>query len=58
LMGTGVITFITELWRDPEGRGVILNGAIDGPQIAATAFVLCGALLLRQHATDASGAGQ
>jgi len=58
LMGTGVITFITELWRDPEGRGVILNGAIDGPQIAATAFVLCGALLLRQHATDASGAVQ
>ena len=36
LMGTGVIVFITELWRDPEGRGVMLNGAIDGPQLAAS----------------------
>ena len=49
LMGTGVITFITELWRDPEGRGVMLNGAIDGPQVAAIAFVLGGALILSER---------
>ncbi len=49
LMGTGVIVFITELWRDPEGRGVMLNGAIDGPQLAAVAMVLGGALVLRER---------
>jgi phosphatidylglycerol:prolipoprotein diacylglycerol transferase len=31
LMGTGVAIYLTELWRDPEGRGSILQGAIDGP---------------------------
>jgi phosphatidylglycerol---prolipoprotein diacylglyceryl transferase len=49
LMGTGVIVFITELWRDPQGRGVILNGMIDGPQLAAIAMVLGGALVLRER---------
>jgi phosphatidylglycerol---prolipoprotein diacylglyceryl transferase len=49
LMGTGVIVFITELWRDPQGRGVILNGIIDGPQLAAIAMVLGGALVLRER---------
>jgi phosphatidylglycerol:prolipoprotein diacylglycerol transferase len=49
LMGSGVILFITELWRDPEGRGVMLNGALDGPQVAAIAMVLGGALALRER---------
>jgi len=49
LMGTGVIVFITELWRDPQGRGVMLNGIIDGPQLAAIAMVLGGALVLRER---------
>jgi phosphatidylglycerol---prolipoprotein diacylglyceryl transferase len=49
LMGTGVIVFITELWRDPQGRGVMLNGMIDGPQLAAIAMVLGGALVLRER---------
>lgn len=43
LMGTGLIVYVTELWRDSEGRGAFLNGAIDGPQIAAVAMVLAGA---------------
>ena len=51
LMGTGVIIFITELWRDPEGRGAMLNGAIDGPQVAAIAFVFAAAWLLRERKT-------
>jgi phosphatidylglycerol:prolipoprotein diacylglycerol transferase len=54
LMGTGVIVFITELWRDPEGRGVMLNGAIDGPQLAAVAMVVGGALVLRERKTQVS----
>ncbi len=49
LMGTGAIIYITELWRDPEGRGLMLNGALDGPQLAAIALVLCGALALRER---------
>jgi phosphatidylglycerol---prolipoprotein diacylglyceryl transferase len=49
LMGSGVIIFITELWRDPEGRGVMLNGALDGPQLAAILMVLGGALAMRER---------
>jgi phosphatidylglycerol:prolipoprotein diacylglycerol transferase len=49
LMGAGVIIFITELWRDWEGRGSILHGALDGPQAAAVVMVVAGALLLRKR---------
>ena len=49
LMGAGVAIYMTELWRDPEGRGVIFHGALDGPQIAAVSLVLAGALVLREH---------
>lgn len=46
LLGIGVIVYMTELWRDPEGRGAMLGGALDGPQASAIALVLAGALLL------------
>ncbi len=49
LMGLGVAIFITELWRDPEGRGSLLHGALDGPQIAAILLVVAGALVLRER---------
>lgn len=49
MMGTGVIIYITEMWRDTEGRGVMLNGALDGPQLAGFIMVLCGALVLRER---------
>ncbi len=49
LMGAGIAIYFTEVWRDPEGRGSILRGAIDGPQIAAVAMVLAGALVLRER---------
>jgi len=49
LMGTGVVIYFTELWRDPEGRGSILQGAIDSPQIAAVVLVLAGALVQRDR---------
>ena len=54
LMGTGVAIYITELWRDPEGRGSVLQGALDGPQIAAVVLVLAGALVLRERARHAA----
>jgi hypothetical protein len=42
----GVVVFITELWRDPEGRGALLGGLLNGPQAAAVVMVLAGALVL------------
>ncbi len=49
LMGGGVVLFITEFWRDRAGRGAILHGALDGPQIAAIVFLLLGAALLLER---------
>ncbi|HET6207772.1 MAG TPA: hypothetical protein VFD98_13245, partial [Terracidiphilus sp.] len=49
LMGIGVALYITEFWRDPEGRGQVLRGALDGPQVAAILLVVGGALLLRER---------
>lgn len=49
LLGAGVIIFITELWRDPEGRGILFGGALDGPQVAAILLVLAGAFVLRER---------
>jgi phosphatidylglycerol---prolipoprotein diacylglyceryl transferase len=46
LMGGGVAVYITELWRDTEGRGAMFNGALDGPQVGAIVLVVAGALLL------------
>jgi len=61
-LGMGAVVYMTELWRDRDGRGSILGGVLDGPQVAAVAMVLAGALLLRErkttipHDADAAGA--
>jgi phosphatidylglycerol:prolipoprotein diacylglycerol transferase len=55
LLGTGVSVFITELWRDPVGRGTMLSGALDGPQTAAVLFVLAGGLILLERQGNAVG---
>jgi phosphatidylglycerol---prolipoprotein diacylglyceryl transferase len=64
LMGAGIAIYFTEIWRDPEGRGAFLRGAIDSPQIAAVAMVLAGAFVLCERRKKtlvtsrlASGAG-
>lgn len=49
MMGSGVILYVTELWRDREGRGSVFGGVLDGPQIAAIVLVLASALLLRER---------
>jgi phosphatidylglycerol:prolipoprotein diacylglycerol transferase len=49
LLGAGVIVFVTEFWRDSEGRGSMLGGALDGPQIAAVALVVAGGLTLLER---------
>jgi phosphatidylglycerol:prolipoprotein diacylglycerol transferase len=49
LVGIGVAVYITEFWRDREGRGQLLHGALDGPQAGAIVLVLLGAWLLRER---------
>jgi phosphatidylglycerol---prolipoprotein diacylglyceryl transferase len=46
LLGLGIVIYFTEMWRDPEGRGLFFSGAIDGPQIAAVFMVIAGGLVL------------
>ncbi len=58
LMGGGVAIYITEIWRDPEGRGSVLHGALDGPQIAAVLLVIAGALVLRERIRPAAISGR
>jgi phosphatidylglycerol:prolipoprotein diacylglycerol transferase len=54
LMGAGLAVYVTELWRDWEGRGAVFKGGmLDGPQIAAIAMVLAGAVLLRERKSAA-----
>lgn len=49
MMGAGVTVYVTELWRDREGRASVFGGILDGPQIAAVVLVLTSALLLRER---------
>lgn len=49
LVGIGMSLYLTEFWRDPQGRGQILHGSLDAPQIAAVVLVLLGACLLRER---------
>jgi phosphatidylglycerol:prolipoprotein diacylglycerol transferase len=49
LVGMGVVLFITELWRDPEGRGALFGGVLNGPQVAAILLVLAGGLMLLER---------
>jgi phosphatidylglycerol---prolipoprotein diacylglyceryl transferase len=57
LMGLGVAIYLTEIWRDTAGRGALLRGAIDGPQLAAIVMVLAGALILRERKSRIEAGG-
>jgi phosphatidylglycerol:prolipoprotein diacylglycerol transferase len=48
LISTGVVLFLTEFFRDWEGRGIVAHGALDTPQLVALGMVLCGGLLLTE----------
>ena len=49
LLGAGVAVFVTEFWRDPEGRGALFGGALNWPQCAAVALVVAGGLVLLER---------
>jgi phosphatidylglycerol:prolipoprotein diacylglycerol transferase len=55
LMGAGVAVYVTEFWRDPEGRGLLLGGALNGPQAAAVALVVAGGLVLLERKGPVEG---
>jgi phosphatidylglycerol---prolipoprotein diacylglyceryl transferase len=55
LLGAGVVVFVTEFWRDSEGRGALLGGALDGPQMAAVAMVVVGGFVLLERKPPAVG---
>jgi prolipoprotein diacylglyceryltransferase len=46
LVATGAVLFLTELFRDPIGRGALLQGMLKGPQAGGILLVLGGAALL------------
>ena len=50
LIGSAI--YFTEFFRDPEGRGRVLGGAIDCPQLASIVLVLLGVLLLIERNTS------
>jgi len=46
LLGAGSLLFVTEMYRDWEGRGVLFDGRMDIPQLVGLGMVVCGGLLL------------
>jgi phosphatidylglycerol:prolipoprotein diacylglycerol transferase len=57
LMGSGSVIYVTEFWRDWEGRGDLFHGVLDGPQAIAIGFVLFGAVILRARKTTLIATG-
>jgi phosphatidylglycerol:prolipoprotein diacylglycerol transferase len=57
LIGAGIAIDLTEMFRDFAGRGSLLHGAFDGPQIAAIVLVIAGALMLRERNAAPGPAG-
>jgi phosphatidylglycerol:prolipoprotein diacylglycerol transferase len=49
LMGIAVSLYVTEFWREPAGRGPVMHGALDAPQVAAIVLVVAGGLVLMQR---------
>jgi len=48
-MGMSTVVYGTEFWRDPDGRGRLLHGALDAPQVVAMAGLIAGAWLLMER---------
>jgi phosphatidylglycerol:prolipoprotein diacylglycerol transferase len=57
LLGAGVAVYLTEFWRDSEGRGTLLGGALNGPQCAAILLVVAGGLVLLERKGPVEGRG-
>jgi len=55
LLGAGLVVYLTEFWRDSEGRGALLGGALNGPQAVALALVVVGGLALLERNKPVEG---
>jgi phosphatidylglycerol:prolipoprotein diacylglycerol transferase len=56
LAGAGALVFLTEIFRDWEGRGVLFSGLADIPQLVGLGMVLLGgAVLLDWRPSAAAG---
>ena len=49
LVAVGAAIYFTEFFRDHEGRGSVLHGALDAPQLVALVLVLAGSLMLLER---------
>lgn len=57
LLSTGAAIYFLEFFRDSEGRGTLLHGIFDAPQLVAVGLVLSAALvLLRRHSPSPASA--
>lgn len=58
LSGLGILIFLTEMFRDWEGRGVLLGGLVDIPQLVGLGLVVAGGVVLldlKARRPDAAG---
>ncbi len=46
LLAGGAVIFVTEMFRDWEGRGVVFRGSLDTPQLVGLGMVLAGGVML------------
>ena len=46
LLGAGSLLFVSEMYRDWEGRGVLFGGRVDIPQLVGLGLIVCGGLVL------------
>jgi phosphatidylglycerol:prolipoprotein diacylglycerol transferase len=46
LVGAGVLLFVAEIFRDWDGRGVLLMGLVDLPQLVGLGMVVLGGVVL------------
>ena len=58
LMGSGVLLFVTEIFRDWEGRGALLSGVVDIPQLVGLGMVLLGGVTLLDWQKPITTAGK
>lgn len=58
LTGAGVLLFLTEIFLDWEGRGVVFDGLVDIPQLVGLGMVLLGAAVLLDWRRGSAMAGK
>jgi phosphatidylglycerol:prolipoprotein diacylglycerol transferase len=58
LVGSGTLLFVTEGFRDWEGRGELFGGALDIPQLVGLGLVLLGGAMLLDWRSRSAVAGK